>query len=63
MRTQIISGLILALPIALTFWIIYQLYLTLNKAILEPASQVVAILLGFREGFNPDGTWERYVSP
>jgi uncharacterized membrane protein len=38
MRTRIISGLILALPIALTFWIIYQLYLTLNKTILEPAT-------------------------
>ena len=63
MRTRIISGLILALPIALTFWIIYQLYLTLNKTILEPATGVVRILLGYREGFNPNGTWERYVSP
>ena len=63
MKTRIISGLILALPIALTFWIIYQLYLALNKAILEPATRVVRILLGFREGFNPNGTWEQYVSP
>ena len=63
MRTRIISGLILALPIALTFWIIYQLYLILNNAVLDPASRVVRLLLGFRPGFNPDGTWERYVSP
>ena len=63
MRTRIISGLILALPIALTFWIIYQLYLTLNRAILEPATGVVRVLLGYRQGFNPDGTWERYISP
>ncbi len=63
MRTQIISGLILALPIALTFWIIYQLYQALNKTILEPASKVVKLLLGFRPGFNPDGAWEQYVSP
>jgi len=63
MRTRIISGLILALPIALTFWIIYQLYLTLNKTILEPATSVVRILLGYREGFDPNGAWERYVSP
>ena len=63
LRTRVISGLILALPIALTFWIIYQLYLTLNKTILEPASSVVRILLGYRVGFNPDGAWERYVSP
>jgi uncharacterized membrane protein len=63
MKTRIISGLILALPIALTFWIIYQLYLALKKAILDPATRVVRTLLGFREGFNPDGTWEQYVSP
>ena len=63
MRARIISGLILALPIALTFWILYQLYLALNKAILDPASRVVKVLLGFRPGFNPDGAWEQYVSP
>jgi uncharacterized membrane protein len=63
MRTRIISGLILALPIALTFWIIYQLYLALRKTILDPATLLVRTLLGFREGFNPDGAWERYLSP
>lgn len=63
LRTQIISGLILALPIALTFWIIYQLYLFLHNAFLDPGGQVVRYLLGFREGFNPDGVWARYVSP
>ena len=63
LRTRIISGLILALPIALTFWIIYQLYLALNNAILAPASGLVRILLGYRQGFNPDGVWERYLSP
>jgi uncharacterized membrane protein len=63
MRTRIISGLILALPLALTFWIIYQLYLALNKAILGPASDLVRFLLGYREGFDPNGPWSRYVSP
>ncbi len=32
LKSRIVSGLILALPIALTFWIIYQLYLVLNTA-------------------------------
>jgi uncharacterized membrane protein len=63
LRTRIISGLILALPIALTFWIIYQLYLALNNAILGPASDLVRLLLGYREGFNPNGPWARYISP
>jgi uncharacterized membrane protein len=63
LRTRMISGLILALPIALTFWIIYQLYLGLNNAILSPASKVVRILLGYREGFDPNSAWARYISP
>ena len=63
LRTRIISGLILSLPIALTFWIIYQLYLAFSKTILEPATGVVRVLLGYREGFNPNGVWERYLSP
>jgi uncharacterized membrane protein len=63
MKTRVISGLIMALPIALTFWILYQLYLALNNAILNPASQAVRYFLGFRQGFQPDGVWSRYVSP
>jgi uncharacterized membrane protein len=62
-RTRVVSGLILALPIALTFWIIYQIYLALNNAILGPASEGVRWLLGFRPGFNPDGVWARFFSP
>jgi uncharacterized membrane protein len=63
LRTQIISGLVLALPIALTFWIIYELYQALNNAILGPASDLVRILLGYREGFNPNSPWVKYISP
>lgn len=63
MKTRIISGLILALPIALTFWIIYQLYSFLNKTILEPATRVVRTLLKYQEGYDPNGVWEQYVSP
>ncbi|WP_435009208.1 DUF502 domain-containing protein [Tundrisphaera lichenicola] len=63
LRTRVISGLIMALPIALTFWIVYQLYLTLNNAILAPASRLVRYLLNFREGFREDGVYSQYVSP
>jgi uncharacterized membrane protein len=63
MKTRVVSGLIMALPIALTFWILYQLYLAMNNAILKPASQVVVYLLTFRQGFDPDGVYARYISP
>jgi len=62
LKSRIVSGLILALPIALTFWIIYQLYLVLNTALNYPA-WVVRSLLGFREGFNPNSAWLQWVSP
>jgi uncharacterized membrane protein len=35
-RTRVIGGLLLALPIALTFWIIYWLYSTLKQVVLDP---------------------------
>jgi uncharacterized membrane protein len=63
MKTQIISGLILALPIALTFWIIYALYDGLSKIILTPATRVVRTLMKYQVGYDPNGPWELYGSP
>lgn len=62
LKSRIVSGLILALPIALTFWIIYQLYLALNTALNYPA-KVVSYLLGLRFGSDPDSAWVQWVSP
>ena len=62
LKSRIVSGLILALPIALTFWIIYQLYLVLNTALNYPA-KVVSYLLGLRFGFDPNSAWLQWVSP
>ncbi len=62
LKSRIFSGLILALPIALTFWIIYQLYLVLNTALNYPA-WVVRYLVGLRPGFDSDSAWLMWVSP
>ncbi|GAC1470094.1 MAG: DUF502 domain-containing protein [Isosphaeraceae bacterium] len=60
-RTRILSGLIAALPIALTFFIIHWLYVTLTQVLLRPAIRVV------RYGFGNYGLGETfldtYVSP
>jgi uncharacterized membrane protein len=47
-RARILSGLIAALPIALTFWIVFWLYTTVMQVVLAPAIRVVRYLLGYR---------------
>jgi uncharacterized membrane protein len=60
-RARIVSGLIAALPIALTFWIVYWLYSTLKQFVLDPAIEVVRYFLG-HQGLA-DTILYRYASP
>lgn len=59
-RRRILSGLIAALPIVLTFWIIYWLYSTITEVILYPAIRAVRYVLG-SYGF-PESV-DRLLSP
>lgn len=45
-RARILSGLIAALPIALTFWIVFWLYTTVMQVVLAPAIWLVNYPLG-----------------
>ena len=45
---RIVSGVILALPIVLTFWIIYQIYSFLTRNIINPVADQVLYLLPVR---------------
>ncbi|WP_422925049.1 DUF502 domain-containing protein [Singulisphaera sp. PoT] len=58
-RTRIIGGLLLALPIVLTFWIIYWLYSTLLGLVLTPMTWLYQQLMGIR----PTPLWERFAAP
>ena len=63
-RSRIFSGLLLALPIAVTFWIIYQLFATLQGVVLDPLALLVN-RFAFR-GHPTDGLpfwWVRIVAP
>ena len=62
-RTRIISGLILALPIAITFWIVYQLYLTLMGLVIEPTLGVIEWLAGPERMQGLPTWWRLYVAP
>jgi uncharacterized membrane protein len=60
-RTRIMSGLVLALPIVLTFWIIYWLYITLTQAFLDPMAQAIGSL--FHSPWAQTLWWKRVVNP
>ena len=62
-RTRIIGGLILALPIAITFWIIIQLYLTLQGLVILPVTRLIRWTIGAENLQGLPGWWENFVSP
>lgn len=62
-KSRIFSGLVLALPIAITFWIIYQLYSTLQGLILNPIAMLVNRLIGNRTSDWLPDWWIRIVAP
>jgi uncharacterized membrane protein len=60
-RNRIISGLVLALPIVLTFWIVYWLYTTLTRGVLDPLAQLIGPILP--GPFSQTLWWKRFVNP
>jgi len=41
-RSRLVQGLLLALPIAITFWILHWLYRTLRDVLIDPVARVVS---------------------
>jgi uncharacterized membrane protein len=41
LRTRLISGLIFTLPIVITFWIVYWIFLTLERFLLDPVAYII----------------------
>lgn len=62
-RRRIVSGLVLALPIAITFWILYWLYTTFQAVVLAPLRVAVSYLIGSRIGQDMPFWWEKIVAP
>ncbi len=62
-QRRIIGGLILALPIVITFWIIYWLYTTLQSLVLKPIAAAVTYLLGSQVAAAPPWWWDSLVAP
>jgi uncharacterized membrane protein len=62
-RTRVVGGLILALPIAITFWIVFQLYLTLQSLVIMPTIWVIHRLIGEENVQSLPGWWQEIVQP
>lgn len=62
-RTRIVSGLILALPIVLTFWIIYWLYSTLKQLVLDPIAWAIGYLLRVERFGDLPRWWDQFAAP
>ena len=62
-QARIVAGLLLALPIAVTSWIIYQLYSTLQTLVLDPVARLVQIAAGTGLLRGLPVWWERYFAP
>jgi uncharacterized membrane protein len=61
LRNRIIGGLVLALPIVLTFWIVYWLYTTFTEGFLDPLARAIGTL--FRGPRAQTLWWRRFVNP
>lgn len=62
-RTRIVGGLILALPIAITFWIVYQLYLSLQAVVIAPMVWAIRRLVGAENMEGLPAWWQDFVAP
>ncbi len=62
-RTRIIGGLILALPIAITWWIVLQLYLTLQSLVIQPVTWIIRHIVGPENLKDLPGWWQDIVAP
>jgi uncharacterized membrane protein len=63
-KARVFSGLVLALPIAITFWVIYQLFSTLQGIVLDPIALLIdRLTLGRASTVGLPFWWTRIVAP
>ena len=69
LRNQLISGLVFSLPIVITFWIIYWIFLTLERFLLNPAAALVHRIIAWMRNYpffaelELPGWWYNIASP
>ena len=69
LRNQLISGLIFSLPIVITFWIIYWIFLTLERFLLNPVAALIHRIIAWMRNYpffaelELPGWWYNIASP
>jgi uncharacterized membrane protein len=68
LRARLISGLIFSLPIVITFWIVYWIFMTLQRFLLNPLANLVTRIHAWMTNYptlvEPDlPQWYRVGSP
>jgi uncharacterized membrane protein len=62
-RRRILSGLVFALPIAITFWILYWLVSTLQAMVLDPVAYMARRAIGEQHLVGLPAWWKQFASP
>ncbi len=62
-RRRIISGLVFALPLAITLWIVHWLVSTIQAIVLDPVAWLVRSLMRAEDLESLPGWWRQFVSP
>lgn len=62
-RSRVLSGLFLALPIVITLWIVYWIYLTLRLYLLNPIARLIQYLKSTGSLSTLPEWWDAYVAP
>jgi uncharacterized membrane protein len=62
-RARVVSGLFLALPIVITFWIIYWIYRTLRLYLLDPVALLVQDFMNTGTAWELPRWWDIFVAP
>jgi uncharacterized membrane protein len=62
-RARVVSGLFLALPIVITFWIIYWIYRTVRLYVLDPVARLIQDFMNAGTAWELPQWWDIFVAP
>lgn len=63
LEARIISGLVMALPLVITAWIVYMLYTAFRSYVLDPIVRGILLLRGTRVTARLPEWWANYLAP